>query len=136
MNIIKKKTMKKYFMAGTDDELQFGDFIELDFTKDTKKGTVHHHMEMKFIPELVEFLSEQEIIDIKEIEVKGESADTLETFEDNIDFEALVEDFEALEERVDVLEKEFKEIKAINKKVIMNFNELSANKTAKTSKRK
>mgnify|MGYP003456868727 CR=1 FL=1 len=58
--------MKKYFMTGTDDELQFGDVIELDFVREMKNGKVkHQHMEVKFIPELVDVLIENEVIEEK-----------------------------------------------------------------------
>ena len=50
-------------MKGTDDELQFGDQIELDITKDEEDRTVHRHMDCKFIPELVELLLENDIIE-------------------------------------------------------------------------
>lgn len=57
--------MKKYFMKGTQDEVQFGDMLELDFTKDTKNGTIHKHLELKFIPELVDVLIEEDVIEEK-----------------------------------------------------------------------
>lgn len=67
--------MKKYFMKDSGEELQFGDMIELDFTKDTEDGhTSHHHMECKFIPGLITMLLEQEIIEEKEF--KDENPDT------------------------------------------------------------
>lgn len=67
--------MKKYFMKDSGEELQFGDMIELDFTKDTEDGhTSHHHMECKFIPGLIPMLLEQEIIEEKEF--KDENPDT------------------------------------------------------------
>lgn len=67
--------MKKYFMKDSGEELQFGDMIELDFTKDTEDGhTSHHHMECKFIPGLIPMLLEQEIIEEKKF--KDENPDT------------------------------------------------------------
>lgn len=57
--------MKKYFMKDTEDELQFGDMIEVDFTEDMPDGHVtHHHLDCKFIPDLVPMLVENDIIDV------------------------------------------------------------------------
>ena len=53
-------------MKGTDDELQFGDQIELDVTKDEGNKTVHRHIDCKFVPELVELLLENDIIEQRE----------------------------------------------------------------------
>ena len=57
--------MKKYYLAGTDNEIQFGEMLELDFTRDGKCGVTHHHMECKFIPELVDILVEEGVIEVK-----------------------------------------------------------------------
>ncbi len=63
--------MKHYFLKKTGEELQFGDMIELDFTKDLEDGGVkYHHMECRFIPELVPLLVENDIIDVTEEEDK------------------------------------------------------------------
>lgn len=64
--------MKKYFLKDSNEELKFGDIIELDFTKDTEDGhTRHHHLECKFIPDLIPLLLKQEIIIGKEVESKN-----------------------------------------------------------------
>ena len=63
--------MKKYFMKGTQDEVQFGDMLELDFTKDTKNGTIHRHLETKFIPELVDILVEEGVIEVTQQRVSS-----------------------------------------------------------------
>lgn len=70
--------MKKYFLKDSNEELKFGDIIELDFTKDTEDGhTRHHHLECKFIPDLIPLLLKQEIIIEKEVESKDtETSDT------------------------------------------------------------
>lgn len=52
-------------MKDTEDELQFGDMIEVDFTEDMPDGHVtHHHLDCKFIPDLVPMLVENDIIDV------------------------------------------------------------------------
>jgi len=80
-----KKKEEKYFMAGTDDELQFGDMIELDFTREKNGSVTHHHLECKFIPELVDFLLDEEIIEVKGGE-KREKCIKLESTEEAIEY--------------------------------------------------
>lgn len=59
--------MKKYFMAESGEELNFGDMIELDFVGEEDGVKKHSHVEMKFIPEVVDDLLEEEIITVKEV---------------------------------------------------------------------
>lgn len=99
--------MKKYFMQETAEELKFGDMIVLDLSKEMENGhTKHHHLECKFIPELVPILLEEGVI--KEKEVKDEKP------LDSLDNDALInlvkeiiEANEKLELRVDKLEEQF-----------------------------
>ena len=59
--------MKRYFMKGTGDEIQFGDIIKLDLTKETSRGTVkHRHLEVEFLPGIVDYLVEEDVIEVKE----------------------------------------------------------------------
>lgn len=61
--------MKKYFLQETAEELEFGDMIVLDLSHDMENGhTKHHHLECKFMPELVPILLEEGIIEEKEVE--------------------------------------------------------------------
>ena len=61
--------MKKYFMQETAEELKFGDMIVLDLSKEMENGhTKHHHLECKFIPELVPILLEEGVIKEEEVE--------------------------------------------------------------------
>ena len=56
-------------MKGTLDEVKFGDMIQLDYTVDMNNGkTKHKHLEVKFMPQLVEYLAEEGIIEVKEDE--------------------------------------------------------------------
>lgn len=107
--------MKKYFMRGTEDELQFGDMIELDFTRDTKGGVVHHHIECKFLPELIPTLLEDEAIEEREIE--EEEADTPDP-EDCPILEELLRANEALELKVENLESAIDTLRALVKKIV------------------
>lgn len=76
----------KYYMFGTDDEVQFGDHIEVNFTEDTDKGTTkHYHFDCKFIPELVPMLLEHEVIEAEETEEDDEDVPT--TTEGGSDFD-------------------------------------------------
>ena len=78
---MKKQT--KFFMAGTDDELQFGDTIEVDLTKEAGKNHVkHHHIECKFHPMLVDILLEKGIIEEREVE-----EEMLDLADDDIDLD-------------------------------------------------
>ena len=98
--------MKKYFLQETAEELEFGDMIVLDLSHDMENGhTKHHHLECKFMPELVPILLEEGII--KEKEVKD---DKPLDFQDNDTLYTLMEEIikanEELELRVDKLERE------------------------------
>lgn len=98
--------MKKYFLQETAEELEFGDMIVLDLSHDMENGhTKHHHLECKFMPELVPILLEEGII--KEEEVKD---DKPLDFQDNDTPYTLMEEIikanEELELRVDKLERE------------------------------
>lgn len=98
-----KQKMKKYFMKGTEDELQFGDLIELDLTKDMPNGKVkHHHLDCKFIPELIPLLLDAEVIDA--VDEEEEKKETLDFQEGCPLFEDILEANEALEMKVEKLE--------------------------------
>ena len=108
--------MKKYFMKGTDDELQYGDVIELDLVGTEDGVTKHTHLECKFCPELIDELLEEEIIEVKETKEKKDKKATEWTFkktctkDDLIDFgdskkeKSLNEKVEELEDRIIELE--------------------------------
>lgn len=118
--------MKKYFMKGTDDVLEFGDMIVLDLTKDMPNGNVkHQHFEVKFIPELVPLLLEEEVID--EVEVEDDDENKPLDFQDNCPMvDELIKANQNLEHRVYALEKEVDKLKSI----VMN---LKPHKNAKKS---
>ena len=102
--------MKKYFMKNTEDELQFGDMIELDFTKDMPDGNVKHkHLECKFFPELIPMLLEEDIIEV----VDDEEEPTEETPEDCCPIEQIIVAQEDLELKVEKLENELNSLKKV-----------------------
>lgn len=105
-------------MKSSGEELKFGDVIELDLTKETADGhTCHHHLECKFIPELIPLLIEKEIIEIKKVEDE-ESKDM-----DNSDsagcavLQDVISTIESLELKVEKLEEIVAALHSIVKKL-------------------
>ena len=96
---------KKYFMKGTDDELQFGDIIELDLVGEEDGVTKHSHVELEFLPEFVDELLEDEVIEEKEAE------EDLLDFEDS-SLEPIIGKLEELDNRLGNLEAMTKALKA------------------------
>ena len=92
-------------MQETAEELEFGDMIVLDLSEDMKNGhTKHHHLECKFMPELVPILLEEGIIEEKEVEEEK----PLDFQDDDTPcslMEEVIKANEKLELRVDKLEK-------------------------------
>lgn len=89
-------------MKGTDDVLKFGDMIVLDATSDEENedAVTHRHLECKFIPEMVDILLEQDIIEEHEVEDDDTSEESMYP-----DIEELLEANEDLELRVEKLEE-------------------------------
>ena len=121
--------MKKYFIAETDEEIQIGETLQLDFTKSVKNGRIKHTEEITLSEVTVSWLLETGIIEEREVE--EEEDNTPEN--DLIDFgdetpcealEALEEDFEALEERVESLEQEIRQLKGIHKDYVALTNKM------------
>ena len=111
--------MKQYFMQETNEEIQFGDTLDLTLEK-RLCGIVTEvrHLTCKFIPELVPLLLEEGIIIEKE--VKDEKTDTESGSENEFDatfmttlfnlMDCMMETFEDLELRVDKLEEKIKSL--------------------------
>ena len=105
--------MKKYFIAETDEELEFGDKIQVVLTKKTKHGLHNIETECEFSEDTIPFLLEVGVIEEHEVEEDEENDDmvdfdageTCEALDELIeDFLKIFEDFEDLEERVNNLE--------------------------------
>lgn len=95
--------MKKYFMTGTDDELEYGDIIKVDLSK----GKKHEHIECKFHPALVGILLDEGIIEMRDVEEKKEedTKDFLE-FDDDVDIIGMLNEvLEMQEEQAKLLDK-------------------------------
>lgn len=95
-------------MQETAEELEFGDMIVLDLSHDMEDGhTKHHHLECKFMPELVPILLEEGIIEEKEVE-----EDKPLDFQDNCQMvDDLLKANQNLEKRVCTLEKALNKLK-------------------------
>lgn len=89
-------------MQETAEELEFGDMIVLDLSHDMENGhTKHHHLECKFMPELVPILLEEGIIEEKEVKEEKPL-----DFQDNPPMiKELLKDNQNLKKRVYTLEK-------------------------------
>ena len=119
--------MKKYFIAETDEEVQFGDTIELDFTKEVKYGRIKTTKDITLNETTLPWLLKTGIIEECEMEEEEDTPDN-----DLLDFgdepscealEALEEDFETLERRVDKLEDIHKDYVALTNKMLDTFKE-------------
>ena len=96
--------MKKYFMKGTGEELEFGDTVEVTLTK-----------KVKFTPEFVDLLLEEDIIEEQDDEKENEDIheDVIE-FAEIWDFiDGMLEANEELEKRIENLEEIVQEINRI-----------------------
>lgn len=83
--------MKKYFMKGTEDEVQFGEDIVADVVREMGGKCKHTHVDCVFLPELVSLLLEKGVIEEREFDDPKEEEE-----EDFIHFENYDEVFEAL----------------------------------------
>ena len=106
--IIKTRiTMKKYFLADTDDELVFGDVVNVTLEKKTENGLHKFTNDVTFSEDNLYFLLDMGIIEERESE-EGEENNNLINFNDDVDvaeaFDDFLRDFEALEDKVDKLE--------------------------------
>ena len=115
--------MKKYFIAGSDEELEFGDVIALDLTKETKHGTHCVESEVTFSPDILPLLleigaveekDEKNLIDFSEDEHSDELDELYERIEDieasmEAQGEMIDEMMEGLKSLVDILNKAVEE---------------------------
>ena len=131
-------------MKDTEDELQFGDMIELDFVGEEDGIKKHSHLEMKFMPEVVNDLLEEDVIEIREVEDEEEKEETVEfTDDDDNLIDDIYEDIESLEKRVDALEDAVKkQNKTLDKicdkleSLIECIHDINTKKNAKTAPKK
>ena len=112
--------MKKYFIAGSDEELEFGDVIALDLTKETKHGTHCVESEVTFSPDILPLLleigaveekDEKNLIDFSEDEPSDELYERIEDIEASMEAqgEMIDEMMEGIKSLVDILNKAVQE---------------------------
>lgn len=118
--------MKQYFIQKTNEEIQFGDTLDLALEKRLYGIVIEvRHLTCKFTPELVPLFLEEGIIIEKE--VKDEKTDTESESENELDttfmttffnlMDCMMETFEDLELRVDKMEKKIRNLqKALARK--------------------
>ena len=104
---------KKYFMAGTDEEVQLGDVISQTLVKDFKDGRkLTREVEFKLTEETLLPALDMGIIEEAEPKNEEEENDELLDFGEDCPFKEMldgtIEAQEELEERVDKLEEKFK----------------------------
>lgn len=107
-------------MAGTDDELQFGDSIEFDVVKETENGHgKHKHLECEFTEDLIPLLLTEGVIEERETDEGDENPKNIVDFGspdekskkdclnglDDEDDDELVEAVDILAENVETLTK-------------------------------
>ena len=103
-------------MTDTNDELHFGDHIEVDLTKEMEDGHIkHHHIDCVFCPELVDMLLDAGIIEVEEDEDKKPFTIKIEDDLDEDDYidkvlKVLVTQIEILNTKVSKLESVVQEL--------------------------
>lgn len=109
------KQEKKYFMAGTDEEVMLGDVVETELVKDFKDGRkLTRVVEFKLTEDTLPIALEMGIIE-EGCDEEEEGKNDLIDFDDDEDFDLLqealddlIEDHVNLEKRVESLEKQVK----------------------------
>ena len=97
----KRNKMKKYFCVETDEIVEFGDVVNLTFTKDLEDGKVTIEKGIEFTKDSMDWLIEMGFVEEREVEKEN-----LLDFEDEPceALSALEEAFKTLEEKVKLLE--------------------------------
>lgn len=114
--------MKKYFVEGIDEPLEFGDTIGLDIIKEKDGKSVKKNIEIPFTPELLPLLLEEGVIVEKDVEEtgnggKGQQDGTNQPDNDEEDLDDVLDDIYAsiddihsqinrLSKRISAIEKE------------------------------
>ena len=64
--------MEKYFIKDSHEEIEFGDIIGLSYEKDHLCGKEKAYMEFEFIPELLDMLLDDGVVEVVKEEPKKE----------------------------------------------------------------
>ena len=92
--------MKKYFIKETDELVELGDVIVVEFSKELEDGNVTVEKEIKVTEDTIEGLIELDIIEERE-----EKPDLIDFSDEDYEYEALVETVDSLKERIKHLEE-------------------------------
>ena len=135
--------MKKYFVKETDEEVLFGDIINMNFSKELEDGRVTIEKEFKFSSSLVEALESLGLVEEKDclIDFSDEKKDSeLEEEDEEQDFydleeaiQDLIDDQEYLEEKIAAIENH---IKTLESTVIKDLEALVKKEMSKNSSKK
>ena len=120
--------MKKYFVADTNEEIQAGETLQLDFTKEVKHGRIETTQDITLNEVTIPWLLKTGIIEEREEEEEEVNTpeDDLLDFQDSEPCEELKQLYEAfctLEERVTKLEGMHKDYVALTHKMLDTFKE-------------
>ena len=120
--------MKKYFVADTNEEIQAGETLQLDFTKEVKHGRIETTQDITLNEVTIPWLLKTGIIEEREEEEEEVNTpeDDLLDFQDSEpceELKQLYEAFCALEERVTKLEGMHKDYVALTHKMLDTFKE-------------
>lgn len=100
---------KKYFMKETGEELEFGDIIELNCSKELEDGRVTIEREIKFSEDTVDVLLDLDIIEVEDSLIDFSDNNEEEEEEFDCPYEELLgrilKNQEDLGKRVDQLEE-------------------------------
>lgn len=104
--------MTKYFLKGTEEELQLGDTLQLVLTKEVGENNVKQcHLECEFTSDLIPMLMEFGVIEMKDVEKKKV-----------LDFD------DSLNQRVDSIERELLELKKLMVSLTEEFSKMRPRK--------
>lgn len=111
--------MKKYFLKGVDEPLEFGDTIEFDVEKEGDDGqSVTKHVKTDFIPEIIPVLLDLDVIEEKEQPIDFTDDKEDEEDNDNEFIDKLINTLELLTQvinqqgdRIDKLEEKVNSLK-------------------------
>ena len=104
-----EEKVRKYFMAGTDEEVLIGDVINTDVVKEFEDGrSITRELEFKVTEETIPYALELGIIEERE-------EDELIDFDDELDIavDELLEENESLKKRLGVLEEKVKVLESL-----------------------
>ena len=105
-----EEKVRKYFMAGTDEEVLIGDVINTDVVKEFEDGrSITRELEFKITEETIPYALELGIIEERE-----EEEDLLD-FNDEMDIaiDELLEENESFKKRLDILEEKVKVLESL-----------------------